>query len=139
MPDKVGDRYHDFDHRYAKILLQKAKFPQKKIHLVLNAIKQHGSGSKYRRRLEPLEITLLRDADKLDSFGQIGVARIIMVRTQRGDTLQAIVDDFFIHGHLKRKWDSLRLPESKKISKKDYAYARQFLQKLAKTVRVPSK
>jgi len=74
----------------------------------------------------------LRDADKMEAFGPIGVARIIAVRTLRGDTLQKIVRDFYTRGHLKQKWDAITLPEARKLAKKDYQYSMKFFEDLSK-------
>lgn len=133
-PDKVGDNYHDYDHQIAKEVLIEIKFTPNKIDQVLSTIANHGSDPKYKQLNEPIETTLLRDADKLDVFGPIGVARIIMVRTLKGDTLEDIVDDFYTKGHLKRKWDSITTPEARALAKNDYAYSKNFFENLADTL-----
>lgn len=74
-PEQTGDDYHDFDHKIAEEVLREISFPAAKISLVLEAIAHHGSDSKYRKVSESPETMLLRDADKLDVFGPIGVAR----------------------------------------------------------------
>ena len=130
-PDKVGDKYHDYDHQIAQEVLVEIKFAPNKINQVLSTIANHGSDPKYKQLNEPIETTLLRNADKLDVFGPIGVARIIMVRTLKGDTLEDIVDDFYTKGHLKRKWDSITLPEARELAKDDYAYSINFFENLA--------
>lgn len=130
-PDKVGDNYHDYDHKIAKEVLEEINFTPHKISQVLSTIANHGSDPKYKQLSEPIETTLLRDADKLDVFGPIGVARIIMVRTLKGDTLEDIVDDFYTKGHLKRKWDSITTPEARALAQDDYAYSKRFFKNLA--------
>jgi hypothetical protein len=81
---------------------------------------------------EAIETTLLRDADKLDVFGPVGVARIIMVRTLKGDTLDEIVADFYTGGHLKRKWEAITTKEARELVRDDYEYALAFFKRLAK-------
>ena len=130
-PDKTGDAYHDFDDKIAKEVLHEIGFPADKIQPVLYAIAHHGSDPKYRTTTEPIEVTLLRDADKLDVFGPVGVARIIMARTLKGDTLAEIIDDFWTRGHLERKWESITLDQARKLAKDDYAYSRAFFGQLA--------
>ena len=130
-PEKTGEQYHDYDHQIAKEVLDEIRFPADKISAVLAAIAHHGSDPKYKKQDEAIEITLLRDADKLDVFGPIGVARIIMVRTLKGDTLNAIVDDFWTRGHLERKWQSISTDAARELAREDYEYSKQFFGKLA--------
>jgi HD superfamily phosphodiesterase len=130
-PEKSGNNYHDFDDKMAAEVLEKVDFPAKKLEATLFAIANHGSDAKYKSDDEPIEVTLLRDADKLDVFGPVGVARIIMVRTLKGDTLKDIVEDFYTNGHLQRKWDSITFNEARDLAKDDYEYSKNFFKSLA--------
>lgn len=130
-PEESGDNYHDFDDKMAAEVLKSIDFPTDKLKATLFAIANHGSDAKYKNDTEPIEVTLLRDADKLDVFGPIGVARIIMVRTLKGDTMADIVEDFHINGHLERKWNSITSDEARDIASKDYEYSRNFFEHLA--------
>lgn len=130
-PEQSGDNYHDFDDKLAAEVLRSIDFPAKKLEATLFAIAHHGSNAKYKNDNEPIEVTLLRDADKLDVFGPIGVARVIMVRTLKGDTLKDIVEDFHTNGHLKRKWDSITFEEARNIARDDYEYSENFFKSLA--------
>jgi HD superfamily phosphodiesterase len=134
-PEEGGDNYHDFDDKMAARVLKSIDFPAAKLEATLFAIANHGSDAKYRSDSEPIEVTLLRDADKLDVFGPIGVARIIMVRTLKGDTLNDIVEDFYTNGHLKRKWGSITFEQARNIAKDDYEYSRRFFESLATSLR----
>lgn len=133
-PDKTGEDYHEFDHELAADVLTELAFPGEKLDAVLYAIAHHGSDAKYKNQDEPVEVALLRDADKLDVFGPIGVARIIMVRTLKGDTLQQIVDDFYGDGHLDRKWSSITYDEAREMAKADYEYSKEFFARLSRTL-----
>lgn len=133
-PERTGDKYHDFDHKIAEEVLHEIDFPASQVPATLDAIAHHGSDPKYRQIDESIETTLLRDADKLDVFGPIGVARIIMVRTLKGDSLQDIVDDFYTGGHLQRKWESITTNEARELAKADYEYARQFFERLTASI-----
>jgi HD superfamily phosphodiesterase len=133
-PEKTGEDYHDFDHKIAEGVLREVNFPATKIEATLDAIANHGSDPKFKQASESLETTLLRDADKLDVFGPIGVARIIMVRTLKGDTLEDIVDDFWTKKHLERKWQSVTYDETRELAAADYAYSRDFFKKLAQAL-----
>ncbi len=134
-PDRAGEDYHDFDHKIADEVLRETGFPAEKIQAVLDSIANHGSDPKYKKAGEPIETTLLRDADKLDVFGPVGVARIVMVRTLKGDTLDDIVADFYTGGHLRRKWESITTPEARELVKDDYEYALRFFERLAEGLR----
>lgn len=130
-PKEVGDAYHDHDHVIAEKALRDIGYPEQKIAAACEAIASHGSDPKYQLANESIETKLLRDADKLDVFGPLGVARVVMVRTLKGDTLEQIVDDFWTHGHLKRKWDSISFEEARTMAASDYEYSRIFFERLA--------
>ena len=129
-PDRTGEDYHDFDHKIAGEVLREIKFPAKKIPLVADVIAHHGSDPRYKKSGEPIETVLLRDADKLDVFGPVGCARIIMVRTLKGDTLNDIVADFYTGGHLQRKWESITTDEARELARPDYEYSVKFFERL---------
>lgn len=133
-PDLAKDKYHDEDKKRTIKALRGIKLSDEKKRLIVEAVAKHGSDPKYRHTHEPIEITILRDADKMEAFGPLGVARIIAVRTLRGDTLEKIVKDFYTRGHLKRKWEAITLPEARKLSRKDYKYSMKFFANLAKTL-----
>jgi len=133
-PDTTGEQYHDFDHRIAAEVLDEIDFPKDKRAAVLFAIAHHGSDASYKDADEPIEVTLLRDADKLDVFGPIGVARIIMVRTLKDDTLVDIVTEFHVNGHLERKWQSITYDATRNLAQADYEYSKNFFARLAQTL-----
>lgn len=130
-PERTREDYHDFDHRIALEVLHEIDFPAEKIEAVTDAIANHGSDPKFKNAHEPIETTLLRDADKLDVFGPVGVARIVMVRTLQGDTLEDIVVDFYTRGHLERKWNSISSEEARTLARSDYEYSVNFFDRLA--------
>lgn len=133
-PEQTGENYHDFDHKLAAEILEEIDFPEHKRQAVIDGIANHGSDPKYKQTSESIETTLLRDADKLDAFGPIGVARIIMVRTLKGDTLEQIVDEFYTRGHLERKWQSITTDEARALAKDDYEYSITFFKRLTSNV-----
>ena len=129
-PEKSGEDYHDYDHLIAGEVLEGIGFPENKRRAVLDAIKNHGSDPKFKRQNEPIETVLLRDGDKMDVFGPVGVARVVMVRTLKGDTLEQIVNDFLTRGHLQRKFDSITTPEARELVKADFGYSMDFFRRL---------
>lgn len=133
-PEKSGEDYHDFDDKFAEEILIEVGFPESKRQATCYAIAHYGSDAKYKRADEPIEVALLRDADKLDVFGPIGIARIIMVRTLKGGALAEIVDVFYTKGHLQRKWDSMTYTEAKEMVRNDYEYSLQFFKPLSESI-----
>jgi 8-oxo-dGTP pyrophosphatase MutT (NUDIX family) len=134
-PDETKDEYHKFDHKFAEDVLRETNFPVDKIPAVAYAIANHGSDPSYKKTDEPIEVTLLRDADKMDVFGPVGVARIVMVRTLKGDDLNDIVADFYTGGHLKCKWESITTQEARDLVEDDYNYALDFFERLDRSLR----
>jgi len=129
-PDETGDRYHEEDPRRAEEILRENDFPVNKITNVVDAIRNHGSGVDFKTQRNSIESIILCDADKLDVFGPIGIARIIMVKTLKGGALGDVVDDFYTKGHLQRKWEAMS-PRAQEIGKADYDYSMNFLKSLA--------
>jgi HD superfamily phosphodiesterase len=135
-PERTGEEYHDHDHKIAEEVLAEINFLTEKTEAVLDAIAHHGSDPKFRNAKESVETMLLRDADKLDVFGPMGVARIIMVRTLKGDTMKDIVADFYLGGHLERKWNSISYPETRALARVDYEYSLQFFERLSRDLKL---
>lgn len=133
-PEETGDSYHEHDSVLAEKAMRELDMTDDEIARACEVIKNHGSDPKYKRRDEPVETKLLRDADKLDVFGPLGCARIVMVRTLKGDTLDQIVDDFWRGGHLERKWNSISYPEAREMVKQDYQYSRNFFKSLEESL-----
>lgn len=124
-PSKTGAGYHDKDKSLAQKILVKSNLPKEKIEKIIQAIANHGSDPKYKEKQEPIETTILRDADKLEAFGPIGVARIIMARSVQGDSLKQIAEKYY-GGGLERKWRSITTTKAKRLGKKDFKYSIDF-------------
>jgi HD superfamily phosphodiesterase len=129
-PDKTQDKHHELDPQIAERILKEEKYPSDKAAKIVLAIASHGSHADYRQNEENIETTVLRDADKMDVFGPLGTARIIMARTRRGENIHQIVDRFYTKGALKEKWEAVTLPETKKVCKKDFEYTLDFFTRL---------
>jgi HD superfamily phosphodiesterase len=127
----ASEKHHAESKKLAQKILKKINFPQEKRQGVLEAIAGHGSDPKYHQIDEAMETTLLRDADKMDVFGPIGVARMIMARAKRGDNLEEILHKFYGR-YTKRKWQAIKTPAAKKITHQDYLYSVEFFKKLKK-------
>jgi HD superfamily phosphodiesterase len=135
-PEEVGDNYHEEDVKRSAKVLKDMDYPEKEIEEILAAIGAHGSGEKYKEQRDTNESVVLCDADKLDVFGPLGIARVIMVKTLRGADLEEIIKDFWTDGHMQRKWDAITLEVSKDLGRKDYEYSMSFLKKMAEELEV---
>jgi len=130
-PERGGDEYHKLDVELAERKLKKINYPAEKTEKILETIAKHGSDPKDRNVKESIETTILRDADKMDIFGPLGVARIIMARTVRGNTLEEIAEIYHKNGYLERKWNSITTEIAKDLSRKDYEYSLSFFKDLS--------
>jgi len=134
-PDEFSKNDQNIDALLAEKELRKINLPEEKIKKVTDAIRAHGSDPSVREADEHIEVSLLRDADKLEVFGPLGITRVIMARTRRGDGIAEMVEDFYTKGHLKKKWDSITSDEARKIGKEGYEYAMDFFKKLAEAIK----
>ena len=121
----ASGRHGDKSAELAKPILQKHGFPKEKIPDVLKAIERHDHGLPTGGR-ESMESKILYDADKIDTFGVIGVYRHILFIEAGRIKLEDVI-------RLSRKrWDGLMLPESRKLAKADYEYIIGFFKALEK-------
>ncbi len=123
-------RHHvrDEDHgalsaELAVPILERLGFPAEKRAPTLFAIARHDLSFDDVDRTT-LESRILFDADKLDTFGVVGVTRAI--RSWYG---RVGID--FILGQLDRRLALLSLPQSRRLAADDYAFARDFFVRLA--------
>lgn len=124
---------HQEDLGEAKSELRKLKYPNEKIDRILKVISVHGSDQKKIKKDEPIEATLLRDADKMDVMGPIGIGRIFMALTKSsGFELK----DFAIKYHrekiIREKWQSIKTKPARDKVFKDYQYSLKFFKALNK-------
>ena len=80
-----------------------------------------------RLRLEKrklLESKILNDADRIDVFGVIGVYRHVLFINAGRMRIDEVIPIS------KTRWDSIMLPESRKVAKADYDYIVNFFKVL---------
>jgi HD superfamily phosphodiesterase len=109
----------------AEPILKKHGFPKQKMPMVLEAIAQHDYDFPREKR-KLIESKILNDVDRIDSFGVVGVYKHILSINQGRLKLEEVIPAS------KKRWESLTLPESKKIAEADYKYIINFFEKLTK-------
>jgi HD superfamily phosphodiesterase len=135
-PARAGAKYHEEDLIRTKKVLVKINLSEWKKTKIIESIANHGSDPKYKNKKESIETTILRDADKLEAFGPMGVARIIMARSLQGDPLTEIAKKYSAGGYLEKKWKSMTIQKAKLMAKENYKYSLNFFSKLAKELRI---
>jgi uncharacterized protein len=126
----------------AEKLLSKYDYPQEKIPIVAQAIREHS----YSRGLTPssLESACVKDADRLDALGAIGILRCTAVNVAMGSKFyepddpfatarelndrQFMIDHYFVK--LLKLQDSFQTRAGKAEAKRRTDFMRQFLNQL---------
>jgi len=135
-PDAHDPWNHQDDLNEAKRELQKVKYPPEKIEAVLNVIVVHGSNPKKIKKDEPIEATLLRDADKMDVMGPIGIGRIFMALTRTcGYDLKDFVQRYHREGTIRQKYQAIKTKPAREKVRKDYQYSLNFFKELDKKLK----
>ncbi len=110
----------------AKEILEKTSFPKQKIERVVACIESHRFSA--RGKDESLEAKILRDADKLDAIGAMGVARCFMWTGEHKTTFQVAVGHF--HEKLLKVKETMQTKAGKRIAGERHAFMLEFLEKL---------
>ena len=115
--------------REAKNILLELNFSQDKIQLILGGIESHSLHSKTQKDPSTLEAKILFDADKIDSVGEIGLARWFMTM---GNKNISIKDSALIYLNTIKKQEEkmnfkLYTKTGTKLIKKDLEFSKNFL------------
>lgn len=128
----------------ARRLLEDAQFPQDKLEGVAHAIEAHS----FSANIDPqtIEAMILQDADRLDTLGAVGVARVFYVGGRMGTALyhgddilaenRALDDLSYSLDHFRTK--ILKLPESMKtapgrlIAEERAAFVKDFIEQFCR-------
>ncbi|MFB6075731.1 MAG: HD domain-containing protein [Candidatus Aenigmatarchaeota archaeon] len=117
---------------YARDVLERIDFPSEKIESVINSIKYHDETFPSKKR-EKLEAKVLYDADKLDSFGAVGISRFLIFHTKRGKKLGEVAD--YTLENIPLRFEKLELEKARKISKEKFEYAVQYFKDLKEEIK----
>jgi uncharacterized protein len=112
----------DLGAELAKPILEKIKFPQEKMENTLHTIRVHDVTYLNKDR-HTIESKILFDADKLDSFGTIGVLRNILVHYNKRS-----ID--YILNELELKWNELALDITREYAQEEYNFIKKFFTQL---------
>jgi uncharacterized protein len=111
----------------ARQVLERIHFPAAKIDAVIQAIYFHDETFTSQDR-SSLEAKVLYDADKLDAFGAIGVARSMIFYTTHGKTLAEITE--ITRENLPLRFHTLELDESRSYAAERFEYVMAFFARL---------
>ncbi len=128
----------------AIVLLREAGFPGDRLDAVYHAVEAHSFSAGIEPRSREAEI--LQDADRLDSLGAIGLARLFAVSGRMGRLLFDPDDPFaerrplddvaFALDHVKTKLDHLpglmRTATGRRLAEARLAFVHRFLERLAR-------
>lgn len=121
---------HQDDVEAAMKVLRKIKYPKDKISKITQAISVHSTNTKHIDKNEPIETTILRDADKMDVFGPLGITRIIMALSRRKYSIEDVVKIFHDQDNIGYRYRIMKIPEAKRFVKENYKYSREFFKRL---------
>ena len=121
---------HQDDVEAATKVLRKIKYSKDKISQITAVISVHSTNTKVISKNEPIEATILRDADKMDVFGPLGITRILMAMARRYYGIPDITKIYHKQQNIKLRYQMMKIPEAKKFVKEDYKYSREFFKRL---------
>lgn len=114
----------------AEQILRQTDFPEIKIEKVCRVIRTHRFTEGIEAR--ELEEKILRDADRLDAMGAIGIARAFMFGGKNGRSLEETIKHF--REKLLVLKEKMYTNNAKKISIERHKFMEQFLDRLKKEV-----
>jgi HD superfamily phosphohydrolase YqeK len=112
----------------AEPVLERIDFPREKRDAVLLAIRTHDVSATLEDRTT-LEAKILFDADKIDTFGVIGVLRYIRALYGKWP-IDLVLED------IENRWEGLALPETRDVALKDYTYIKDYFVRLKNDLEV---
>jgi uncharacterized protein len=114
----------------ARDILKQTDFPKEKIEKVCNVIRTHRFSEEL--KAQEIEEAILRDSDRLDAIGAIGIARAFMFGGENGRSLKESVKHF--HDKLLRLKDEMHTKSAYSISVQRHEFMEKFLDRLQKEI-----
>jgi uncharacterized protein len=118
----------------AKKILENLNYEEKNINIILDGITSHSLHSKTQQEPSSLEAKILFDADKIDSVGEIGLARWFMTMGNKNITIKdsALVYLNTIKQQQEKMNSKLYTKKGTELIKKDLEFSKNFLSDLIK-------
>lgn len=131
--DRRGPEHGLKSAEMAKEILKKINFPREKIEKVCECIALHDDKINPKKR-KTIESQILYDADNLDIFGPVGVARIFVEGGRRGKSITSVVR-WWKNGGLRKRYNNMYTKIGKNMAKNAYKWSDNFFSKLDKITR----
>jgi HD superfamily phosphodiesterase len=123
----VSDNAHgELSAQIAEPVLERMEYPELKRGPALHAIRVHDTTSGRDER-NTLESQILYDADKLDTFGVVGVLRYIR-RCFGKYPIDLVLKD------IDSRWEGITLQETRDLAQPEYEYVKEYFMKLKKEI-----
>lgn len=137
--------HHLYGMKIAQDWLPRVGFPQDKIKDVIEAIRLHDDYHKGKdaEKTNHVEVMIIQDADKIETMGAIGIARLTYFFGEKGYRIytdEPVPDtdiiwlDHSLPDQIRRdsmiKWDKLNFDYSREISKERNEFLKTFYDKL---------
>ena len=126
LEDHLGANHAESAEYLAKDFLKSINYPSEHINKIFEAIKQHRTSSEVAP--STLEAKILSDADKLDSLGAIGVARVFSFGGRHDRDVQKTVEYF--SERLRRVERQLFTETAKRIAQERIIWTNAFLRRI---------
>lgn len=129
----IGRKYsNDEEHaqksyEMAREILEKYDLSKEEKENILDCVLSHSLKSKKEPKTK--EGIVLRDADKLDLAGIVGIARILMFYAARGDSFEKLMEEYKYKLLICLKKD-VKTEYAKKIIEKDFSLIERFYKEL---------
>jgi uncharacterized protein len=110
-------------------ILKKIRYPKGKLRQIMEGIEIHDLND-VDHALK--ETKILYDADKIDSFGAIGITRWLDTDLALGFSLKECAEHSL--RAMKKRYNKLYNKEAKELCRKDYLFAKRYFEKLKKEI-----
>ena len=121
----VGEPHTETGAIRAREILESLDYPKERISLVESIIRRHGTRGEDQTRT--LEEQIIWDADKIDGFGAIGLARAFYMR---GEKRMMFHDFNWFRGITEPQYNAIRTYSAKRIAESRFQFMEEFFDRL---------